>query len=213
DRLCRVRNQGGKDRPDRARDSTHWRTDQRTAREVNGDRGSLPGPSNAYFGNQHQNSRDLTSFPILNRYEETKRGPNKSENRKVQLRVEPGEALSTAAQIAVALAGFAGVVVVFRRESVHEWSPIDKFRLRILLTNSILPLAFCMIGLLLLTIKPNPTGAWRWCSGLTFAVLFLFGVGMMRIFRSFDPAQLRSTSATGFTFYSFAVLGTAAMLF
>lgn len=58
--------------------------------------------------------------------------------------MEPGEALSTAAQIAVALAGFAGVVVVFRRESVHDWSPIDKFRLRQLLTNSILPLAFCM---------------------------------------------------------------------
>jgi len=30
--------------------------------------------------------------------------------------MEPGEALSTAAQIAVALAGFAGVVVVFSRE-------------------------------------------------------------------------------------------------
>jgi len=127
--------------------------------------------------------------------------------------VEPGEALSTAAQIAVALAGFAGVVVVFRRESVHEWSPIDKFRLRILLTNSILPLAFCMIGLLLLTIRPNPAGAWRWCSGLTFAVLFLFGIETMRIFRSFDPAQLRSTRATGFTFYLFSILGTAAMLF
>ncbi len=127
--------------------------------------------------------------------------------------MEPGEALSTAAQVAVALAGFAGVVVVFQRESVHEWSSIDKFRLRILLTNSILPLAFCMIGLLLLTIKPNPAGAWRWCSGLTFAVLFLFGIETMRIFRSFDPAQLRNTRATGFTFYFFAVLGTAAMLF
>jgi hypothetical protein len=36
--------------------------------------------------------------------------------------MEPGEALSTASQIAVALAGFAGVVVVFRHESIHEWS-------------------------------------------------------------------------------------------
>jgi hypothetical protein len=36
--------------------------------------------------------------------------------------MEPGEALGIAAQIAVALAGFAGVVVVFRREAVHEWS-------------------------------------------------------------------------------------------
>ena len=82
--------------------------------------------------------------------------------------MEPGEALGIAAQIAVALAGFAGVVVVFRRESVHEWSPLDKFRLRLLLANSILPLALCMIALLLLTLEPAVTGVWRWCSGVAF---------------------------------------------
>jgi hypothetical protein len=38
--------------------------------------------------------------------------------------MEPGEALGIAARIAVASAGFAGVVVVFRRESIHEWPPI-----------------------------------------------------------------------------------------
>jgi hypothetical protein len=37
--------------------------------------------------------------------------------------------LSIAAQIAVALAGFAGVVVAFRSKSLHDWSHIDKFRL------------------------------------------------------------------------------------
>ena len=37
--------------------------------------------------------------------------------------MEPGEALSTAAQVAVALAGFAGVVVAFRRGSLHDWGP------------------------------------------------------------------------------------------
>src|SRR6478752_6025448 len=40
--------------------------------------------------------------------------------------MEPGEALGIAAQVAVTLAGFAGVVVVFRRESIHEWSPADR---------------------------------------------------------------------------------------
>jgi hypothetical protein len=49
--------------------------------------------------------------------------------------MQPGEALGTTAQIAVALAGFAGVVVVFR-ESVHDWSTIDKFRLRLILSSS-----------------------------------------------------------------------------
>jgi drug/metabolite transporter (DMT)-like permease len=61
--------------------------------------------------------------------------------------MEPGETLGIAAQIAVALAGFAGVVVVFQRESVHHWSPIDKFRLLLLLANSILPLGLCVIAL------------------------------------------------------------------
>jgi hypothetical protein len=42
--------------------------------------------------------------------------------------MEPAEALSTAAQIAVALAGFAGVVVAFRRGSLHDWAPLDRFR-------------------------------------------------------------------------------------
>jgi drug/metabolite transporter (DMT)-like permease len=67
--------------------------------------------------------------------------------------MQPGKVLSTAAQVPVALAGFAGVVVVFRREPVHEWSTLDKFRLRLLLTNSILPLGLCMIALLLLSIE------------------------------------------------------------
>jgi hypothetical protein len=119
--------------------------------------------------------------------------------------MEPSEALSTAAQIAVALAGFAGVVVVFRRESVHEWSPIDKFRLRLLLTNSIHPLSFCMIGLLLLTIKPAPPGIWRWCSGLTFAILLPFAMKTMKTFRHFDPQHLRRERATGFIFYLFGM--------
>jgi len=78
--------------------------------------------------------------------------------------MEPGEALGSAAQIAVALAGFAGVVVVFRREAVHEWSGIDKLRLRLLLANSILPLGLSMLGLLLLSVEPMPSGIWRWCS-------------------------------------------------
>jgi len=43
--------------------------------------------------------------------------------------MEPGEALSAAAQVAATLAGFAGVVVVFRKESVHASKAIHKLRL------------------------------------------------------------------------------------
>jgi hypothetical protein len=53
--------------------------------------------------------------------------------------MEPGEALSIASQLAMALAGFAGVVVAFRSGALHEWAPIDKLRLRLLLGNSVVP--------------------------------------------------------------------------
>lgn len=126
--------------------------------------------------------------------------------------MEPGEALSTAAQIAVALAGFAGVVVVFRRESVHDWTPIDKFRLRLLLINSILPLALCVIGLLLLTIKPVPVAIWRWCSGFAAVIVLPFAITTSRNFRRLDRQQLQSALATGSAFYLFGIMGTAALL-
>ena len=126
--------------------------------------------------------------------------------------MEPSEALSTAAQIAVALAGFAGVVVVFRRESIHDWTPIDKFRLRLLLMNSILPLAFCMIGLLLLTIKPAPAGIWRWCSGSAFVIFLPFAITAAKNFRRFDSKQLQHARPNLFVFYLFGILGTGSTL-
>jgi hypothetical protein len=126
--------------------------------------------------------------------------------------MEPGEALGIAAQIAVALAGFAGVVVVFRRESVHEWSPIDKVRLRLLLANSILPLGLCMMGLLLLTIKPMPPTMWRWCSAIEFVVFLLFVVIMAKTFRRLGVRKVQRDRGTRFILYLFGGLGTAAML-
>jgi hypothetical protein len=53
-------------------------------------------------------------------------------------------------------ADFAGVVTAFRAQSVHGWEAIDKFRLRLLLTNSISPFAYCLLTLALLAIKPVP---------------------------------------------------------
>jgi len=126
--------------------------------------------------------------------------------------MEPGDALGIAAQIAVALAGFAGVVVVFRRESIHEWSPADKLRLRFLLTNSILPLGLCMLGLLLLTIKPMPPGIWRWCSGFAFVVSLLFAITMTKILRRLDLRQIQRERTTRFVFYLIGIFGTGAIL-
>ena len=128
------------------------------------------------------------------------------------LTMEPGEALGIAAQIAVALAGFAGVVVVFRRESVHDWSPVDKLRLQLLLTNSLLPLGLCMMGLLLLTIEPMPGGIWRWCSGVAFVVSLVFPITITRKFRRLNLREVQREGATRFVFYLFGSFGIAANL-
>ncbi len=126
--------------------------------------------------------------------------------------MEPGEALGIAAQIAVALAGFAGVVVVFRREAVHEWADIDKLRLRLLLANSILPLGLSMLGLLLLTVEPMPPGIWRWCSGITLVATLLFVTAIPKIYRRLNLQNVQRERNTRFIYYVFGAFGVVAML-
>src|SRR3954449_12025672 len=92
--------------------------------------------------------------------------------------VQPSEALGVAAQVAVTLAGFAGIVVVFRPQAVHEWSAIDRFRLLLLLMNSVSPLVFSLFGMMLLSVDPVPPSIWRWCSGFAFVSAVLVFVSM-----------------------------------
>ena len=126
--------------------------------------------------------------------------------------MEPGEALGIAAQIAVALAGFAGVVVVFRREAVHEWSSIDKLRLRLLLANSILPLGVSLLGLLLLTIKPAPPGIWTWCSGVLLVATVSFVTITTKSYRRLNLHNVQRERVTRLIFFLFGVFGVATML-
>ena len=124
--------------------------------------------------------------------------------------MEPNEALGIAAQVAVALAGFAGVVVVFRPQSLHQWSAVDRFRLRLLLHNSINPLASALFGMFLLTIKPTPLWIWRECS--LFAVLFQLP-GMIIAFRSSRKLSPDHFKGPGrILFYSVGVLGGASQV-
>src|SRR5262245_14303666 len=126
--------------------------------------------------------------------------------------MEPSEALGIAAQVAVALAGFAGVVVVFRREAVHEWSGIDKLRLRLLLANSILPLGLSMLGLVLLTIKPAPPGIWKWSSGILLVATVSYVIPITGAFRRVDFRNVQRQSVTRFIFAVFGIFGMAVVV-
>jgi hypothetical protein len=126
--------------------------------------------------------------------------------------MEPGEALSTAAQIAVALAGFAGVVVAFRSKSLHEWTPRDRFRLWLLLGNALLPLFSCLFGMLLLSIKPTPHFIWNWCSGFSIVLTFPFAFLTQHRLRELGPEVIRNMKAYRYLFYLVGALGTLVAL-
>lgn len=109
--------------------------------------------------------------------------------------MQPSEALSASAQIAVTLAGFAGVVVAFRSRSVHEWSKVDKFRLHFLLNNSALPFLLSIFAMFLATANLNEQTMWRLCS----LAAFIAAAGSGQIFaRSLRTLSREELKASGF---------------
>jgi len=121
--------------------------------------------------------------------------------------MQPSEALGVAAQVAVTLAGFAGIVVVFRPQSVHQWSALDRLRLTLLLMNSAAPLIFALFGMLLLCVDPVPVSIWRWCSGFAFVTDVFAFVLMRNPKQRFPLNEMQVTSK--FIFYGVAIMATA----
>ena len=122
--------------------------------------------------------------------------------------MQPGEALGVAAQVAVTLAGFAGIVVVFRPDSVRHWSALDRFRLGLLLMNSALPLALAMFGMLMLSVEPAPASIWRWCSGVAFTAEVAVFAFMPNPRRRLSAADLQAVNK--WLFYGIGAIATAA---
>lgn len=126
--------------------------------------------------------------------------------------MQPTEALSTSAQLAVTLAGFAGVVVAFRSGAIHEWSKMDKFRLEILLSNSGLPFALSILAMVLMATNLHEQTIWRWCSLSAFIITAARGQVLSRTYRTFSKDELKTSGSKRWIFYTSAALGTGAML-
>ncbi len=132
--------------------------------------------------------------------------------RSVDSPMQPTEALSTTALVSVTVAGFTGVVAVFGAGPLHEWPQLDRFRLKLLLSFSLLPLAISMISLLLLAAElPEPV-VWRWSSGLAAALLLGAGIWNLVQFTRFPRAELESVGASKVVFYGGTVLGVGTCL-
>ncbi len=124
--------------------------------------------------------------------------------------MQPSEALSTSAQLAITLAGFAGVVVAFRSGAIHEWSKMDKFRLEILLSNSGLPFVLSLLAMVLMTTKVGETTTWRLCSLIAFIITAARGQVLSRTFRTFSREELKASGSKRWIFYTSGALGIAA---
>lgn len=125
--------------------------------------------------------------------------------------MQPNEALGIAAQVAATLAGFAGVVVVFRPQSIHQWSSVDRARLHLLLHNSVCPLAYALFAMLLLSVNPPPSNIWRW-SGF-FAILFQIPGGLVaaRYSRAIGKQAFKDSGGR-LLFYVTASVGAGALV-
>ena len=126
--------------------------------------------------------------------------------------MQPSEALSASAQIAVTLAGFAGVVVAFRSGSVHEWSKVDKFRLYFLLNNSALPFLLSVFAMLLTTTNLNPQTIWRLCSLVAFVIAAIIGERLALSIRRLSRNELKASGFRRWISVCSGVLAIAATL-
>jgi len=121
--------------------------------------------------------------------------------------IDASSILGSAAQVAITLVGFAGVVVVFATNAVHAWSPIDKFRLSLMLRGSSMAVVLALIGQLLLATELQPERTWRIASGFAAALAVPGLIGGIATFRRFSAAELAQSGASHAVFYTSTTMG------
>lgn len=94
-------------------------------------------------------------------------------------------ALGSAIEVAIAIAGFSGIVAAVGQRGAGHWNEADQLRLRILLTASGAGMGFAFLPFLLVDLI-DPSLVWRIASGLL--AVSLAGISILR---------LRQASATG----------------
>ena len=78
--------------------------------------------------------------------------------------MEAFEALSLCAEIAIAITGFSGVVLVFGDRRENARGPLDRVLFRTLFTGSLIPLGLVAIALILDAAGLARTTIWQACS-------------------------------------------------
>lgn len=84
------------------------------------------------------------------------------------------DALLTTAEVAVAFAGFASVVTVFRRREDGSWSPPDTIRFQLMITASLSTVFFALLPFALHFFGMEERGVWSACSAMLALYLGAF---------------------------------------
>lgn len=91
---------------------------------------------------------------------------------------DPFDALFTVAEVAIALAGFSGVVAVLGQRSSGEWSAPDWLRFAMLLAFSFGAVLFSLLPTLVLALGASEPAAWG-ISSVLLVVFFVSGWGLV----------------------------------
>lgn len=117
------------------------------------------------------------------------------ENPRHDSKMELDRYLIATAQISLAMAGFAGVVAAYRNQSDNGWGEVERFWLRLLLLNSILPFSFSLVGIFIVAAGLLPGDEWRWSSGIAAACLVPLAMMIVRSLRGLAPGALKAAGS------------------
>ncbi len=110
-------------------------------------------------------------------------------------------------EIAVALAGFTGVVVVFGSRSAGGWLPGDRLRLGFLLEASLTAGGFALLALVLYSSMQNAGNAWALVSGLwALYMMYSLYASHGRIRENLEHHQDIDRTANHIVFFLFSSL-------
>jgi hypothetical protein len=112
--------------------------------------------------------------------------------------MDPADALSTVAELAVAFAGFSGIVTALSRREQGSLFPEDRIRIAVLIGASLSTTAFALLPLALWEVAGTPARVWTLSSAAYLpyglAILFVSERDFRRA-RVEDPAVVRRVSS------------------
>lgn len=93
--------------------------------------------------------------------------------------MDPFGALALCGEIAIAIIGFSGIVLVFGR-SRADWDDVDRVRFRMLFTATLLPIGIIAIAFILDAAAVDRVSIWRSCSAIHALMALLIAFANVR---------------------------------